>query len=90
MSRKTTKAGPDQKSLAEASAWLARMSSPSATLEDASAVDAWLAEDPRNLVAWRAACALWAELGGAGDDPAVAALRAETARRTARRDGKDD
>lgn len=79
MTRKTTKAGPDQQSLAAASAWVARLMSPSATLDDASAVDAWLAEDPRNATAWRMARALWTGLGEMGDDPLVAALRAEAA-----------
>lgn len=92
MTRKTTKAGPDQQSLAAASAWVARLMSPSATLDDTSAVDAWLDEDPRNVAAWRMACALWTGLGEMDDDPLVAALRAEAATPSSRglKRGKDE
>ena len=85
MTRKTSKAGPDQGSIAQAGAWLARVMSPHATLDDASALDAWLAEAPQNREAWRLANALWSDLGGMTDDPLVAGLRAEAAEPPARR-----
>jgi ferric-dicitrate binding protein FerR (iron transport regulator) len=54
--------------------------SPDATLEDASAADAWLAEDPQNRGAWNMVCALWSGLGTLADDPEAMVLRAEVAK----------
>jgi ferric-dicitrate binding protein FerR (iron transport regulator) len=53
--------------------------SPSATLEDASAAEAWLVEDPRNREAWDMVCALWSGLGTLADDPEAMVLRAQVA-----------
>ncbi len=62
---------------AAASEWFARLQSPQATLEDALAAERWADESPENRRAWAMVQALWDNLGTAGRDPSVQAMRAD-------------
>ena len=81
----TTIVSDRDKTLADASAWLARLQRDDVTETDAQDFEAWLAQSPDNAAAYRNALTLWHEFDSAAD--AVLAELADDARRAPRRIG---